>query len=186
MTRTPERFRPALRVLHWGMAVAVIFQLLTGLWLAHSVSADRSWLLMTHESVGFVILLLVPLRVMLRLTRPVPSLARHMSRLEVIAANAANVALYVLMVALPLTGLAMLSAADYPIVILGARQFPELLAKDLFAYTFFRNAHAWLGLALILTFVAHWAGVLQHAVVRRDRVLSMMALGGAPSEGDRR
>ena len=183
MTSTPARFRPALRALHWIMAVAVILQLLAGLWLAHSVSAARSWLLTTHETVGFVILLLVPLRVLLRLTRPVPSLARHMSRLEGVAANAANLALYVLMLSLPLTGLAMMSAAEYPIVIFGSVRLPDVLAKNLQTYAILRSAHAWLALALIATFLAHLTGVLQHAIVRRDRVLSMMAFGASAKRG---
>jgi cytochrome b561 len=182
VTSTPARFRLALRVMHWIMAVAVILQLLAGLWLAHSVSAARSWLLSAHETVGFLILLLVPLRVLLRLTRPAPSLARHMPRVEAVAANAANLALYVLMLTLPLTGLAMVSAAEYPIVIFGSVRFPYILAKNLQTYAVLRSAHAWLGLALIATFLAHLAGVLQHAIVRRDRVLSLMALGRT-SEG---
>jgi cytochrome b561 len=159
------------------MAVAVIFQLLAGLWLAHSVSGARSWLLTTHQTVGFLILLLVPLRILLRLTRPAPSLAQHMPRLEALAANAATLALYVLMLTLPLTGLAMLSAADYPIVLFGSVRLPDLLAKDLHTHALLRNAHAWLALALMATFLAHLAGVLQHAIVRRDRVLSMMSFG---------
>jgi cytochrome b561 len=178
VTSTPARFRPALRALHWIMAVAVILQLLAGLWLAHSVSPARSWLLTTHQTAGFLILLLVPLRVLLRLTRPAPSLARHMPRLEALAANAANLALYVLMLTLPLTGLAMLSAAEYPIVIFGSVRLPDLLAKNLQTYALLRDAHTWLALALMATFLAHLAGVLQHAIVRRDRVLSMMGWGG--------
>lgn len=178
MISTPARFRPALRALHWSMAVAVILQLLTGLWLSHSVSVSRSWMLTTHETVGFLILLLVPLRVLLRLTQPAPSLARHMPRLEAVAANAANLGLYVLMLTLPLTGLAMLSAAEYPIVIFGSVKLPDLLAKNLHTYALLRSAHAWLALALMATFLAHLAGVLHHAIVRRDRVLSMMAFGG--------
>jgi cytochrome b561 len=184
VTNTPARFRPALRALHWIMAVAVILQLVAGLWLAHSVSGARGWLLTTHETVGVLILLLVPLRVVLRLTRPAPSLARHLPRLEAVAAHAANFALYVLMVSLPLTGLAMLSAAEYPIVIFGGVRLPDLLAKNLHTYAFLRNAHAWLGLALIATFLAHLTGVLHHAVVRRDRVLSLMTWAGPPSQGN--
>ncbi len=177
MTSTPARFHPALRALHWIMAVAVILQLLGGLWLAHSVSAARSWLLTTHETLGFLILLMLPLRVLLRLTRPAPSLARHLPRLEAVAANAANLALYVSMLALPLTGLAMLSAAEYPIVIFGSVRLLDLLAKNLHTYALLRSAHTWLALALMATFLAHLAGVLQHAIVRRDRVLSMMGWG---------
>jgi cytochrome b561 len=179
VTTTPARFRPALRALHWIMAVAVILQLLAGLWLAHSVSAARSWLLTTHETVGLLILLLVPLRVLLRLTQPAPSLARHMPRPEAVAAHAANLALYVLMLALPLTGLAMLSAAEYPIVIFGSVRLPDVLPKNLHAFTLLRSAHTWLALALIATLLAHLAGVLQHAIVRRDGVLSMMTWGVA-------
>jgi cytochrome b561 len=101
-----------------------------------------------------------------------------MPPLEAVAANAANIALYVLMLTLPLTGLAMLSAGEYPIVIFGSVRLPDMLARNLHAYVLLRSAHAWLALALIATFLAHLAGVLQHAIVRRDRILSMMALGG--------
>jgi cytochrome b561 len=187
VTSKPARFRPALRVLHWIMAVAVVLQLLAGLWLAHSVSPARSWLLTTHETVGFLILLLVPLRVLLRLTRPAPSLALHLPRVEAVAANAANLALYVLMLTLPLTGLAMMSAAKYPIVIFGSVRLPNMLAQNLQAHALLRSAHTWLALALMATFLAHLLGVLQHAIVRRDRILSMMAGGvsivGQPARG---
>jgi cytochrome b561 len=170
----PARFHPWLRILHWLMAVLVLAQLLAGLWLTHSVTSERSWLLRLHVTVGLGILILLPIRVLVRLSRPTPSFPTSMPKLEIYAAQAASVALYALMLALPLTGLTLLSYAGYPVVTWFGFHLPSFTDHDLASFSLLRDGHGWLALALVATLFAHVAGVLVHAVVLRDRVLSLM------------
>jgi cytochrome b561 len=176
----PVRFSPTLRGLHWLMAVLVIVQLLLGLWLAHSVSAGRASLLRLHETIGVCILLLVPIRLLVRLSRRAPPFPTSMPRLEVFAARLASVGLYALMLALPATGLLMLSLARYPVVLLGGARLPAFTAHDVEAFAVARSAHAWLAWTLLAAIFAHAAGVLVHALVLRDGVLGMMTSRTAP------
>jgi cytochrome b561 len=170
----PARFHPWLRALHWLMAVLVLAQLLAGLWLTHSVTSERSWLLRLHVTVGLGILILVPIRVLVRLSRPAPAFPTSMPKLEIYAAQGASVALYALMLALPLTGLSMSSYARYPVVASFGLGLPRFTDHDLASFSLLRECHGWLALALVAILFAHVAGVLVHAVVWRDRVLSLM------------
>lgn len=98
--------------LHWGVAVLILFNLLMGddmssLWrqiqqTGPMPTTTAAWL---HIIVGIVVLALVGWRLALRLTRGVPSAPAGESRLLTLAGEAGHILLYVLMVAMPVTGL---------------------------------------------------------------------------------
>ena len=83
--------------------------------------------------------------------------------------------LYALMLLMPLSGWAMLSAAGYPVTLLEGLQLPPIMPRDAALFATLRSAHHWLALLLFATFLLHLAAALFHGLVRRDGVLASMA-----------
>jgi cytochrome b561 len=121
-----SRFPIASRLLHWTMAVMVLAMLFIGIAMVASL-ADYHCLVAIHRPLGILILVLVAIRLVNRLIRPAPPRPSDMPAILRFAAHASQVLLYALMVALPLVGWAMLSAAGYPIVLIGAWHLPPIL-----------------------------------------------------------
>ena len=92
-----------------------------------------------------------------------------------LAAHLSHVALYGLMIAMPLVGWAMLSAEGYPIVLWQGLRLPPILPQDIGAYALLRQAHGLLGYAFFAVILAHLGAALFHALVRRDEVFAAMA-----------
>jgi cytochrome b561 len=78
------------------------------------------------------------------------------------------------MIAMPLIGWGMLSAAGDPVVVAGVH-LPSILPMDGAMHGVLRQAHTWLALALFALVLAHLAAALFHALVRRDGVFESMA-----------
>ena len=79
------------------------------------------------------------------------------------------------MLAMPLVGWGMLSAARYPIVLYGPLQLPPILPHDLALYAWLRPLHTGLAYLLFATFLAHLSAALSHGLIRRDGVFESMA-----------
>ena len=94
------------RLLHWLVAALILFQLGLGVWMVNVVSdvARQFALYQTHKSWGFVIFSLALLRVLWRTTHRAPDFPAHMSATEIVLARGAHLALYILMIAMPITG----------------------------------------------------------------------------------
>jgi cytochrome b561 len=175
MSAATHRFTPLQRLLHWTMAAAVLAMLLIGVGMVSTVS-PRYWALVSiHRPLGIVILVLALLRLGVRLRHGAPELPDDLPQWQRLGAKGSHLALYGLMIAMPLVGWAMLSAGGYPIVLLGSLRLPPILPHDDALYGAFRIAHTWLAYLLFATFLAHLAAALFHGLVRRDGVFTSMA-----------
>ena len=115
---TGARFTLLSRLLHWSMAVMVIAQLLIGVTMVASLSY-YPLLLAIHRPLGVAILVFAVVRLVNRLTHHPPPFLATMGPLERRVATWSERLLYVLLLAQPLVGWAMLSAARFPIVVYG-------------------------------------------------------------------
>ncbi|MDG6349522.1 cytochrome b [Luteimonas sp. 8-5] len=167
--KTPgNRFDPKARLLHWLMAPLVLAMLFIGIGMVSTTSTAYALLLAIHKPLGAILLVLVLLRIMVRLRHRPPPLPADMPRWQQRAALLSHWLLYALLLAMPLVGWAMLSAAGYPVVMPIAPHDPALFA-------WLRSAHHWLALLLFAVILLHLAAALFHGLVRRDGVLSSMA-----------
>ena len=82
-----------------------------------------------------------------------------------LAAHLSHVALYGLMIAMPLIGWAMLSAEGYPIVLWGGLRLPPILPPNIETYALLRQAHGLLGYAFFAVILAHLGAALFHYFV---------------------
>jgi cytochrome b561 len=106
MTTSVTRYSAVAIGLHWAIALFIVFNLLTGFFL-HDFPRVT---IVLHISSGITVLALTAFRVFWRFTHPRPAYPANYARWEVKAANAVHFLLYVLMISLPLSGWALISA----------------------------------------------------------------------------
>jgi cytochrome b561 len=92
-----------------------------------------------------------------------------------LAAELSHYILYALMIAMPLIGWAMLSAADYPVVVFGGWRLPPILPQSDRLHALLWNAHYYLAFCFFAVVLLHIAAALFHALIRRDGVFEAMA-----------
>jgi cytochrome b561 len=161
------------RVLHWLMAVLILAMLFVGVAMVSSLS-DYHRLVAIHKPIGILILVLAAIRLVNRLLNPPPPLPTGMPASLRLVAAASHWLLYSLMFAQPIVGWAMLSAAGYPIALIGTFHLPPILPHDAALYALLRPLHTVLAFALFATFLLHLAAALTHAFVFRDGVFRSM------------
>jgi cytochrome b561 len=169
----PSRFPMASRLLHWTMAAMVLAMLFIGIAMVGSL-ADYHRLVAIHRPLGILILVLVVLRLANRLIRPAPPLPLDMPGILRLAAHASHALLYALMVALPLVGWAILSAAGNPVVLIGAWHLPPILPPSDALHALLRPLHTVLAFVLFATFLVHLGAALMHALIFRDGIFQSM------------
>lgn len=173
--RIVEVYNPALRTLHWLMAVLIFTALGLGVWATQLPRGDLlSKVLFVHKSFGVMVLALIVVRIVVRLVAGAPAYAERLGRLTHAAAKAGHLALYFLMIAQPVTGYLTSSAGGHPVSFFGLFDLPNLVGANKALDEGASQAHyvfAWLiGIILAL----HLAAVVWHAGVRRDTVLTRM------------
>jgi cytochrome b561 len=171
----PARFALRSRILHWLMAPMVIVQLLIGVTMIASLSY-YPLLLAIHRPLGVLILGFAVVRLANRFTHRLPPFPATMGRAERRIASWSEYLLYALLLVQPLVGWAMLSAARFPIVLMGPIRLPGIAPHDIDVYAVLRQAHTVFAFLLFATFTAHVCAVLFHTLVLRDRLLDRMAL----------
>lgn len=182
------RFTLPSRVLHWLMAPMVVGQLLIGVTMVAALSY-YPLLLAIHRPLGLLILAFAVVRLANRLTHRPPAFLATMSKTERRIATWSEYLLYGLLLVQPLTGWAMLSAARFPITLLGPLALPGIAPRNIDVFAVLRECHNAFGLLLFLAFTAHMTAVLFHTLVLRDRLLDRMALwrtkaaAGQPDRG---
>jgi cytochrome b561 len=177
MTRATagERFALPSRVLHWLMAPMVIAQLLIGVTMIAALSY-YPLLLAVHRPLGLLILAFALVRLANRLRHRPPAFLATMSAAERRIATWSEYLLYGLLLVQPVTGWAMLSAARFPITLLGPVALPGIAPRNVDVFAVLRECHGAFALLLFLAFTAHMTAVLFHTLVLRDRLLNRMAL----------
>jgi len=107
-----DRYSRVAMTLHWIIAALIVVQLCLGWYMNeylpdHSPAQDRVQDI--HVTVGLSILILVLVRILWRLTHRAPPLPAGMPVWERALASASHLLFYLLMLALPLTGWALVS-----------------------------------------------------------------------------
>ena len=174
----PRGWSAPAKALHWIVAIAILVQLPLGL-------AARKWplsplkldLFVVHKSLGLVVLLLVVARVAWRIAHAAPALPASMSVNERRAAHASHALLYVLILAMPLTGWITSSASNVPFRLFWQVPVPTLVAADEALADRAALVHAIIAIVLVAAIVVHVAAALWHHYVRRDDVLRRMLPG---------
>src|SRR5713226_1680706 len=157
------------------MAALILAQIALGVMAASwRVSPTKLELFFWHKSTGMLILALVALRLLWRLANPTPALPSGIAAWERAAARLSHLLLYVLMIALPVTGWIVSSASNVPFRIFWLIPLPAITAPDKAVADLFSAVHGSLVILLALVVLAHAGAALRHHYVKRDTVLRRM------------
>jgi len=175
---SPARYDGIAVTLHWLMAVLLIALWGLGLVLEELPKGDfRAQMFGLHKAFGALVLVLVAARLAWRLTHAAPSLPDSMTGLEVTLARLGHLALYGLMIILPLSGIVMSQAGGREVSMFGL-VLPTLVQPDHDLKEAFEEVHEVLAWILALVVGGHLLAALRHRFVLKDDVMARMLPGG--------
>ncbi len=174
-TDAATRYRSGSIALHWVMLLLIVaaYACIELRVLYAKGSDPREALKHWHFMIGLAIGLLVVVRVALRVTASTPPIVPAPSALQHRLAQLAHVALYALMIGMPLAGWLLLSAEGKPIPFFGL-ELPPLIGKDKELAKQIKELHATVGQAGYFLIGAHALAALYHHYLRRDNTLQRM------------
>jgi cytochrome b561 len=180
----PRRYTGIAMLLHWLIAALIVWGFALG-WVMTDIPGITptklryfSW----HKWIGVTVLALVLVRILWRATHAAPALPASMHAWERLAAHAGHTVLYVLMVAIPVTGYLYSSAAGIQVVYLGIWPLPTLIGPDDALKHILRNVHVTLNYTLLAVVVLHVLGALKHQLLDRQNILARMLPFGTPRD----
>ncbi|MCM2306011.1 MAG: cytochrome b [Sulfuritalea sp.] len=161
--------------LHWLIALAIIGSFALGFYMADlPISPQKLRFYSWHKWAGVTIFLFVVLRLGWRLAHRPPELPAAMPAWQRSVAAATHVLLYLLMVAVPLSGWLMSSAKGFQTVWFGVLPLPDLLAKNEALGDLLQALHRLLNYGMAAIVFAHLGAALKHHFIDRDDVLARM------------
>lgn len=169
------RYTRTARSLHWLMALLLTGLVGLGFYMqTMPLSPTKLQVYSWHKWLGITIFLLAAIRLAWRAGHKPPALPDHMGPFERLAAHGGHVALYLLMLGIPLSGWLMSSAMGFQTVWFGVLPLPDLLARDRELGKSLVQVHATLNIALIVMVVLHILAALKHQFIDKDQILSRM------------
>jgi cytochrome b561 len=123
-----RRYGAVAMILHWIIAVLILVQIGLGWYFNHFVpdhSPEQDRLQDIHVEIGLTTLILILVRIGWRLSHPPPPLPQDMAAWERGLAGASHTLFYLLMLAMPLTGWALVSIRGEDIPFWGL-EFPAM------------------------------------------------------------
>jgi cytochrome b561 len=180
---TPTTWGTVARVFHWILGLTIIGMLAYGWWMNHiPARPDRLFYRSIHADIGYVVLLLMALRLIWRAINPQPALPAGTPRVERVLAHLNHGALYVVTIVVALLGWAH-SGAHKPNYAswFGYFNVPQFTSENKANADFFEDWHIYMAYALIALVALHIAAALYHHFVKRDGVLVRMVAGQSRS-----
>ncbi|WP_461478629.1 cytochrome b [Pararhodobacter aggregans] len=175
MSPRPARYHPALVTLHWLIALLVMLALFAGsLVISDMPNTEPSKIdaLRIHAIMGVSIGALMLIRLLVRWRTAHPAPASSGIALADRLAPLAHGALYVLVLLMAASGIALSVQSGLGEALFGTGTLPA----DFHAFTP-RLVHGLIADLLIALIVLHVAAALYHALIRRDGLLKRMGFG---------
>ena len=161
--------------LHWLIGIAVLGMLGAGFYMTDMrISPDKLKIYMLHKSVGLSILALMIFRIVWRLTHRPPALPASLPNWQRIASYVSHGLLYLLLIAMPLSGWLMNSASGFPTKLFGVLPFPQLIEKSQSAFEFWKYSHGVIAISLCGLIGIHVLAALKHHFIDKDVILNRM------------
>lgn len=173
---SPTEWGSVSKFLHWLVVALILAQGTLGLTMDALPRDGAIHPVRLHKSIGVVILTVVVLRLLWTYAlsprpREVP-MSAWMRR----GARAGHLLLYVLLIALPLTGWLLSDYGGRGVQFFGI-DLPRLVAEDRAAHEAFEERHETLFWVLVVVAAGHALVALYHHVFLRDRTLLRMLPG---------
>jgi cytochrome b561 len=176
MDHRPAGYGTTARMLHWLVAALILAMIPVGLLMVQD-GLDRSLgdaLYLFHKNVGSLLIVIIALRLVWRLTHPPAPLSATMPDWQRRVAGLSHLALYGLMIVMPLSGYVRVRAGGFPIEGLDALGLPTLVPRSKPLADAASSLHELAAWALMAVLALHVGAALHHALIRRDGVWARM------------
>jgi cytochrome b561 len=152
----------AMRAMHWASVALCLGAFLVAWAIGNATDDEAAWLVMVHRSLSVTILALIALRLAWRRSVQVRLAAAKAIAVPRLAVRASVIALYVLLAAQPLMGLAASMLSGSRIVVFGVIQLPSLLTVNEPLARQLLEVHGWAALLLLALIGLHLGTALRH------------------------
>ncbi len=162
------------KLFHWLTAALIFIQIPLGFYAKSlGLSPLKIDVFVWHKSVGMLVLLLVVARLLWRIKNSIPAPLTS-NRLHLMLASGVHGMLYVLMLALPLSGWLTASASMFPTKLFWLIPLPALVSPDSATKTLAADIHSACVYITIAVLLLHISAALWHHFVARDSALKRM------------
>jgi cytochrome b561 len=171
-------------VLHWLIAALILTNIGLAWYFGTLKGPAEVAPLALHKSIGVTVLLLTLVRIAWRLVNRPPPLPPTLAPWERWGARISHALFYVIMLGMPLSGWAMVSASPlirvHPTVLYGVIPWPAVpyghLDSDALhgLRKLFGNTHSLLAWVAYFTIAIHVAAALKHMIIDQDDVMGRM------------
>ncbi len=163
------------RILHWSMAVGVIFMFVVGITMINMrLSPMKLEMFIIHKSTGILLLALITIRVIWRLLNPAPRPSGHLSRGQRKLVFIGQMLMYALLFAIPISGWVINSAANFPLKWYGLFEIPPITDPSIVIEDYAKTAHFVFICMLGTLIVMHITAALHHHWIKRNDILKRM------------
>jgi cytochrome b561 len=198
MNQASTRYTNTAIVLHWLIAIGIFAMFALGwfmselpkeapkqiaydlfnwgiyTWQLAEEASPRTFYFNLHKSIGVTILALIIIRVLWRITHRPPALLVSYKSWERKLPTGTHHLLYLLMVALPVSGLIMAVSSKYGVKWFGIDFIGGLDNTPL--REVFKEVHEIVGVVILLVLILHILGALKHKFVDKDTTMDRMSM----------
>jgi cytochrome b561 len=176
LRNTNETYGVVAKFLHWLIAILVVIMLCAGVSFNYLPNGNfMNTLIFIHKSTGVTILGLMVLRLLWSTMNPVPAFPLTMPRWEKIAARFTHSIFFVLIIAMPITGIFMSLAAGYTVPFWGITTVHlTFVPKNKALAAFMANWHTYLAWTIAAFIALHTLAALKHHYKDKDSILKRM------------
>lgn len=193
-----SRYTKTAVVLHWLIAICIfgmfalgwymselpkeapkqiaydLFDLGLYTWQLAEEASPRTFYFNLHKSLGVTIFALIAIRILWRITHRPPALLSTYIAWERKLATGTHHLLYLLMIALPVSGVIMATYSKYGIKWFGVPFIKGLDNNPM--RELFKEVHEVIGVIILVIIILHIMGALKHKFIDKDDTLKRMSL----------
>jgi cytochrome b561 len=162
------------KLLHWGMAVLIFGLIALGMYLTNvKISISQLYLFNWHKAAGILALSLISARILWHLWSRLPHpLAAPLWQTRL--ARAVHVSLYVLLLAIPLSGWIASSASGFEMSLFGLFSIPFIAPTNAKIEDLFFEIHDICTSLLLVFLFLHIGGAMHRQFFKHDKTLRRM------------
>jgi cytochrome b561 len=176
---TTSSWGSVARALHWIIGLLIIGMLAYGWWMNHiPARPDRFFYRSIHADIGYLLLVLVALRLIWRAINPTPALPKDTPPWHRVAAATSHGALYLITFVVIMLGWAHSGAREQNYASwFGLFNVPQFTTPNKEAADLYEDLHIYCAYGLLALIVIHLAAAAWHHFIKRDRVAARMVDG---------
>jgi cytochrome b561 len=139
------------RFLHWSIALLIISSYAIGLVMNHITGHKAFYLYDLHLQTGMLLIILVIFRISWRYSTSYKKISKNLKSIKSLTTEYLYVLLYILMLAITLSGIIFVQAKGRPLVFFEIFDLPQLIAAKPKIFTrFIFQWHKWLAHTLLI------------------------------------